>query len=99
MIIFPSSSDYGIASDRIDACANAFSTLISMDVHRFNSCAQALIARQSAQLQQPMMCCLHRLISSNRVDINKFADKKNRLLFVKNFGIFVAEIRPLVTYH
>ena len=36
MIIFPSSSDYGIASDRIDACACTFSTLIAMDVPRLD---------------------------------------------------------------
>ena len=51
MIIFPSSSDYGIATDRIDACASAFCTLIAMDVHRFNSCAQQLISQQPDQVK------------------------------------------------
>ena len=97
-VIFPSSSDYGISTDRIDACASAFATLIAMDVPRFNTCAQQLIAQQPHHLQGTMTSCLQNLISANNVDINKFNDRRNRLLFVQNMRAFVTQIRPLVTY-
>ena len=98
IIIFPSSSDYGISTDRIDACASTFATLIAMDVSRFNICAQQLISQQPQHLQGTMNASLQKLITANDVDISKFNDKRNRLRFVQNMRTFVVEIRPLVTY-
>ena len=36
MILFPNTCEYGIAMDRIDACGQTFSTLISLDVQRYD---------------------------------------------------------------
>jgi hypothetical protein len=98
IMIFPSSCDYGLSYDRIDAFASTLINLIAMDVQRFNTCLQSLLAQQPTSLQQPMMEVLEKLVASNGVDINRFDDKRNRLLFVQNMRQFVTEIRPLLAY-
>ena len=98
IMIFPSSCDYGLSSDRIDAFASTLINLIAMDVQRFNSCLRSLVMQQPISLQQPMTAILEKLVTSNGVDINRFDDRRNRLLFVQNMRLFVSEIRPLLVY-
>jgi hypothetical protein len=66
--------------------------------NRFNSCLHTLILQQPTALQQPMAAILGKLTTSNGVDINRFDDKRNRLLFVQNMRVFVSEIQPLIAY-
>jgi hypothetical protein len=97
MIIFPGSADSGIAWDRVDACANAFITLVALDVRSFENSAHELMTQRFPQHQDALRDCFRKLTTSNGVDMTK-VDRANRQKFVTNMRTFVNDIRPLVQY-
>ena len=97
MIIYPASCDYGIAWDRVDACANAFITLVALDQTSFHSMAHDLINQQQPHHKESLMACFRRMTTSNGVQMGSI-ERPNRTKFVANMRTFVNEIRPLVSY-
>jgi hypothetical protein len=97
MIIYPDSCDYGIAWDRVDACANAFITLVALDQTAFNAMAHELINQQQPQHRAPLLACFERMTTANGVQMGSI-ERPNRSKFVTNMRVFVNEIRPLVLY-
>lgn len=98
MILFPHSCEYGISWDRVDACANALLTLISLDVPRFMTCAQNLIQQQSPQFQPALLACFDKLVTAGGVNITNI-DKANRVIFVANMRSFITDARALLLFH
>jgi len=102
ILLFPSTSDYGIGWDRADACAGAVFSLVALDHQRFLHSANAAIeslAQCQPALREPLRQCFHRLTTENGVSLGTNAatgSKANRQAFASNFRAFLVALRPLV---
>lgn len=67
MLIFPTTCEYGIAMDRLDACSNSLLPLIALNVQRFTQCAQQLIQQQLPQYQQALIASFEKLTTNNGI--------------------------------
>jgi len=98
MIVYPSSSSYGITWDRLDACANALITLVSLDGRHFSDCATAIIedcAFRQPQSREALLAAFTKLTTARGVSMMQI-DKHNRLLFLSNFREFIVEVRSVL---
>jgi len=98
MIIFPAKFEYGISSDRTDACASTLLTLMSIDINHFYTYAKNLIAQQNQMYHAQLLQSFEKLVTQDHVDISSL-DRANKEKFKKNLREFIVEVRSLVMFH
>ncbi len=98
MIIFPAKFEYGISSDRTDACANTLLTLMSIDINHFCTYAKNLIAQQNQMYHMQLLQSFEKLITQDHIDLSSL-DRANKEKFKKNLREFIVEVRSLVMFH
>lgn len=98
MIIFPAKFEYGISSDRTDACASTLLTLMSIDINHFYSYAKNLIAQQNQVYHMQLLQSFEKLITQDHIDVSSL-DRANKEKFKKNLREFIVEVRSLVMFH
>lgn len=98
MIFFPATCEYGIATDRIDACGNALITLVALDGNQFMQCAHTIVtqyAQHHPAAEEPLFKCFEKLTRDRGVNMGAI-DKRNRMTFCLNFREFVMAVKPMV---